>query len=432
MNKLQPKYRCPSCWVEFRPEETLWIATSEELGDDPQLEPTRFENYKSRLLRFLPEHFTPYYKALDDHKKPCLYLACPYCHLEFPKSYLESKSFMTSIVGGQGTGKTWFLVSLVWWIQRNFSTFALKFSNPFADLNGQMNDWIERFFPSQTDRQKSDAIPPSPEAANSVDVLLPNLYDKTKSDYTLSKLIQPYMYSFNRWDDNQLYSLCLYDHAGEDFTTQVGDERKHLTKHLGFHDTLFFLFDPTQNLKFIEEYKRYQKEKELLGAEKNTTKAVAMTTRNDPVNIFTEMAQRIKEEYVKKDGTRLFGAELYDHPVVIVVPKCDEWQSLLDEKYRKLLQTDPIDNVEGKGALVKKTIMEVSNAVRLLLRNYRPDFVDAVEGFASDVIFIPVSATGRNPDKDDTFRPGTLSPIWIGVPLLYALARHEAKLVNMI
>ncbi|MDO5577209.1 MAG: hypothetical protein Q4F84_09025, partial [Fibrobacter sp.] len=81
--------------------------------------------------------------------------------------------------------------------------------------------------------------------------------------------------------------------------------------------------------------------------------------------------------------------------------------------------------------LDKRTIDDVSDALHDLLREFAPDFVNALNAFAEKVVFIPVSATGKNPKKNDAednsfgFDSGSLQPVWIGVPLLYSLAVHD-------
>ena len=63
-----------------------------------------------------------------------------------------------------------------------------------------------------------------------------------------------------------------------------------------------------------------------------------------------------------------------------------------------------------------------------------PELVAAAEGFAEQVIYVPVSATGRGPEVDSRtgafgFRPRDIAPIWAEVPLLYALSKWTQAIV---
>ena len=76
----------------------------------------------------------------------------------------------------------------------------------------------------------------------------------------------------------------------------------------------------------------------------------------------------------------------------------------------------------------------VSRLVRDLLWKISPEIVAAAEGFASQVLYVPVSATGRGPEIDPDsgavgFRAKDMKPIWAEVPMLYALSRWTQGLV---
>ncbi len=79
-------------------------------------------------------------------------------------------------------------------------------------------------------------------------------------------------------------------------------------------------------------------------------------------------------------------------------------------------------------------IEEVSKLVRTLLWKISPEIVSAAESFASQVLYVPVSATGRGPETDPKtgafgFRPKDMKPIWAEVPMLYTLSRWTQGLV---
>ena len=73
-------------------------------------------------------------------------------------------------------------------------------------------------------------------------------------------------------------------------------------------------------------------------------------------------------------------------------------------------------------------IEAVSTQMRKLMSVYAPEFLNAAEGFAERVLFIPVSALGVSPEIDDDtgllgVRPNDVAPCWAEIPLLYLLSR---------
>ena len=72
--------------------------------------------------------------------------------------------------------------------------------------------------------------------------------------------------------------------------------------------------------------------------------------------------------------------------------------------------------------------------MRVILAKHAPEFVNAAEGFADKVTYIPGSALGRPPEEDpDTgmlgVRPQEVKPIWAEVPLLYLLNQTSTGLI---
>ena len=77
-----------------------------------------------------------------------------------------------------------------------------------------------------------------------------------------------------------------------------------------------------------------------------------------------------------------------------------------------------------------EVLREVSKNVEELLMEYGASIVTAARGFAKEVIFIPVTATGRSPivagsdangRVDLRFDPSQIFPRWVELPVLYAL-----------
>ena len=83
--------------------------------------------------------------------------------------------------------------------------------------------------------------------------------------------------------------------------------------------------------------------------------------------------------------------------------------------------------VKGKiHALDTEALRKVSDRIREFVLEYAPEVVNAAEGFAEDVTYIPGSATGCPPEQIGNsflFRPRDLDPMWIEVPALLALQK---------
>lgn len=362
MTTLPTSIKCPSCWHRFQIEQTVWIATSDDLREDQRLED------KNAFRRFLPRHFTPSGRAIDELGGECAEYACPRCHLPIPNAYFESSPFTTSIVGGSGTGKTFYLVVMTWWMKNYSSTVGLEFGDSFAELNKEyLEEPIEQFFPTRTFINGLQTISPNTSADRGQNVYLPKINPQAMLGRDAAELndrphtfIRPFVYSIKpAHTDNLPYSLCLYDHAGEDFWQKTDDPTKPLTMHLGFSDTLLFQFDPTQNLNFINAYKPDFRESDLVGKERDILKSHKDTVWNDPVSIFNEMARRIRQDYKKANNEKLRAAEKYDRPIIVVVTKCDAWKSLLPPEIQKRLEKDPFVEQEGKRPLSHAIIKEV-------------------------------------------------------------------------
>jgi hypothetical protein len=72
-------------------------------------------------------------------------------------------------------------------------------------------------------------------------------------------------------------------------------------------------------------------------------------------------------------------------------------------------------------------IRKVSAVIREMLRKYTPSIVSTAESFVDPrrVLYLPVSASGGSPvpGTDGKFRAGEINPMWVEVPMLYALSQ---------
>ena len=126
--------------------------------------------------------------------------------------------------------------------------------------------------------------------------------------------------------------------------------------------------------------------------------------------------------------------ELHQRPLVIVVTKWDSWEALLPGVTRD----DPYINSPNMStkALDGDRIEAVSKQLGDLLRKHTPEIVAAAEGFAQQLTFVPVSATGQAPEVDALtgtlgVRPRDIAPYWVEIPILHAISRWCPGLIGM-
>ncbi len=88
---------------------------------------------------------------------------------------------------------------------------------------------------------------------------------------------------------------------------------------------------------------------------------------------------------------------------------------------------------DGPATLDLDRIERVSAGLRKILLKLTPEFVAAAEDFCREVIYIPASALGTSPIRQETgllgIRPRDVKPRWAAVPLLYVLARWGGGLL---
>jgi len=95
----------------------------------------------------------------------------------------------------------------------------------------------------------------------------------------------------------------------------------------------------------------------------------------------------------------------------------------------------PAAGKEGTARVDLSRIESVSAKIRGLLIDTAPEFVTAAEDFCRHVIYIPVSALGRGPEKWDgqegLFVPaGEIRPKWVTAPFLYMFAKWSTGLIG--
>lgn len=395
---------CPYCWRYFNPENFLFIASNQDLrdpilgGDEP--------------LRFLPSRFTPDGLALDADGFQCSQRACPHCRLHFPESLLALKPLFLSLVGAPSSGKSYLLASMCWNLRTTLKHFDITFTDTDTTINAWLCEYERRLFVQANSKtlqhiDKTQIVNDGKhyQTINISDMrimlAMPSMFDIVSKAYS----------STDQDGHNRLArTLVLYDNAGEHFLQERDSEQSPGTRHILHSEALFFLFDPTMDVRFRNA---------LIQSKDIQLQLENKVDRQDLY--FTETIKRIRR------NLRLNHLEKYNKPVVVIVSKADVLgqeafllQEIKDNPWRS----------HGKGGahqLDYSRLLQVSFMIRSKLCDYAPQVVDAVEAFSSDVIYMPVSALGHSPSLDDNgqlaIRPLDIHPFWVEVPLIYVLAR---------
>ena len=410
-SNLMEKITCPHCWHSFDPIDVLWVAASPELLGD-------FRLGESEPRRFLPSRFDLQGRAVDEKGFSCKELACPHCHLDLPFPLLEMPSSFISIVGAPASGKSYFLAAMT---SRLRKILPQKFCLNFIDADPKMNLRLIEYESAQFQNDDENAVVKIEKTQEQGDLYNTVLMDDQRITYP-----QPFVFAISPLSNHVhaeksrrlSMSLALYDNAGESYLPVQGADRTTLpvTRHLGKSNSIFFLFDPLQDSRFRALCRSSSSDPQL---------------EDDPNGQFRKSPVRqdmILAEMIRR--TRLYrnmsSMERYPNPVVVVVTKLDAWKQLLPNVDFQP-PWSPVKNTEMY-VLRKKRIQTVSDAVRKLFHRNLPEIIGMVEQFASDVTYIPVSATGAPPIVDPAthengFRNRDIKPLWAEIPVLYALAR---------
>lgn len=415
--KLLSQIVCPHCWTVFRPEETLWIAESSDLGKDRKL--SEFER-----VRFLPTQFDAQGFAIDPKGLPCKDNACPHCHLRLPMGTLEAPAVFFSIVGAPASGKSYYLSS---------STFTLRSLMPrdflisYADADPVMNQRVReyeslQFFSGEQFRyiEKTDEQG--------------DLYNIVKIGNEEVTLPQPFVFTAqplpehpngNRLD-TVARTVCLYDNSGESYLPSVKADRASapVTRHLAQSSAIFFIFDPLQDPRFRKECAAFSSDPQL--QEQWVASSNRFSAQSQEA-VLSEMIKRVRSLL------RIRSNERYQKPFIVIVGKYDVWKPLLNVEEPELVSKQVYKEKEYNFLMMKR-LYELSSATRALLMSKTPEFVSVAESFAKDVVYIPVSATGLSPTIDSetkmaAFRSVDLKPKWCEIPMLYALTKVAPGLI---
>jgi hypothetical protein len=326
------------------------------------------------------------------------------------------KPLFLSLVGAPASGKSYFLASMTWRLR---TTLPEQFFISFSDADGAANQWL-------SDYEELLFVQPSPDAYASIDKteLRGHQYKEVVLRGLPTSLPMPSVFALQAEESSLFHqgaghfvgrSLVLYDNAGEHFQPGADSATDPGTQHLLHAESILFMVDPTKSPSFRRVLRQ------------NSDPQLTRTTiiqRQDTV--FTETINRIRLHL------GLDGRQKYVKPVVVLLAKAD----LLAGELSQALDTNPWkwDHSCQAHCLDVSTLMRISYDTRCLAVQHIPEVVKAVETFAQDVLYVPVSALGCSPVADprhgegvDTallvVRAGDINPKWVEVPLLYILYR---------
>lgn len=364
----------------------------------------------------MPTRFTVEGDAIDARGFACQSLACPHCHLHIPRALLELQSLFMSILGAPASGKSYFLTAMTWLLRQTLpQRFALTFGDADPASNRSLNEYEERLFLNEN----QDNLVALDKTA-----LEGDLYNTVLFNGQAVSFPRPFIFSLKPMDDHPnraavsklSRAICLYDNAGEHYLPGQDTASSPVTRHLALSRVLMFLFDPTQDPRLRRACGDKSHDPQMHDRARTSRQETILLEAADRVRRYTGLGQNARHE----------------RPLIVVVTKFDAWSMLLeDEKLTSPWVATKHDNLF---ALDLARIESVSDRVRSLLARLTPELVAAAEGFASNVIYVPVSSLGRAPEVDANsgllgIRPRDLQPTWTEVPFLYAMARWMGGLI---
>ncbi len=334
----------------------------------------------------------------------------------------EIRPMFLSIVGSPASGKSYFLAAMTWRLR---TVLPKYFALGFDDSDPAFNDRLQEY-------ESLQFLNPNPESLVVIEKteVHGDLCDTVLfGDHSVS-YPRPFVFSLLPLKGHPSLhgaakvarSICVYDNAGESFLPGEDTAASPVTRHLALSRVLMFLFDPTQDVRYRRLCSGKTGDPQMMerGDQPRRERAVRQET------ILYETAQRVR----RYAGLRQ--SQKYDRPLIVVVTKFDSWKHLLAGATLPAVRVATLS--DSYSAVNIEGIEEVSKLVKNLLWKVSPEIVAAAEGFSSQVLYVPVSATGRGPEIDpDTgalgFRPKDLKPIWAEVPMLYTLSRWTRGLI---
>jgi hypothetical protein len=403
---------CQNCWERFAPAEVRYIAAHPELYGDLLLGP-------NQPRRFLPSRFNPDGRAIDPKGQPCHRLACKRCHLPIPRVVVEQPTFFASLFGSPKSGKSYLLAAMTHRLRKSMpASFAVNFSDSDPEANAILHGYEDVLFAG-----------PNPDAMVQLKKTeeVGDWYQTVHFGNTEIRYPKPFLFNMTPLQGHPsgeragsvARSLCLYDNAGESFQPGADQPNNPVTQHMAKAHCLLFVFDPTQEPEFRKSCQAVSNDPQI---------AMPVTSRQEV--LLVEATRRVRTYRGLAANAR------HDRPLVVLVTKYDAWQALVGGKR---LENPWVPHASQAFSILRTDVIRrVSDVVRELLRRHVPQIVSEAESFVdpSRVLYVPVSATGGPPKPDAQgnlrHRVGDINPMWVEVPLLFALSQYVQGLVPFI
>lgn len=381
-------YRCPTCTTTFNAGEILFIAAHPALSGDNLLGPNAMQRFR---VETEPEGTLPM-KVLDAYGNLCHEKACPHCHHKLPNFFEPSEQHFFSLIGGQNSGKAYYLAALVHEAETIFSrdfSFCLQDAAPAT--NAPLHDLLMRL-----------QVSSGPQAIHLGKTLFKeNLHRKVWKGDSYKKLPTPFVYAFRK--ETEAHSVTFYNHSDySDPAFPAGSEH-----------ALFFLFDPTTNAAF----------RALLRNTDDPQLQRGSTVSGRQALLLSEIEIRVRTELGLKPGERS------RIPLAVIINKSDCWQSLLGP--------EPLLPIVRNGVVKMGNIEANSDRIRTLLFRICPNVCTNAEAISENVCYFAVSSLGSAPVefRDETTgetrsepQPGSLRPSRVSDPLLWAMSLRAPSL----
>lgn len=388
----RPLY-CPFCWCAFSASDVLAIASQPQLKGDSLLG-------GEAMQRFKPTAFNSRGLPLDEGGTPCRGTACPHCHSKLPSFYAELRPHVISLSGVRGSGKTYYLTTL---INEASRVFPRDFSAAFRDIAPELNAPLNR-------RRQSLFTATSPEQAYLEPTLpAPPQYKRIWKDGHFANLPVPFLHNISR--QSEVCSILTYDNAGGDFEGEAQEDAELVTGHYDIASAVFFLFDPTQSASFNRILSKGE-----------TGAGLGATARQSTLLNRMEIQLRLRFNCPAPAKLPI--------PLAFIIGKKDVWQELLGP--------EPLLPISNQGRLTPACIQANSNRLRRLLFSISPQLCLSAEALTDNVCYFAVSSFGReavgfedSKTGERLFAPesGSTRPEHVEDPLLWVLSQLEPNLI---
>ena len=389
-HSLRRSIVCPNCWREFPPSQVRFISESPGLRGDPVVGPLE-------QLRFRAMRFDAAGNAIDPQDARCNRMACPTCHLEFPRALLELPQVAISVVGAPGSGKTNLLAAGMWGLSRHAGEFGLQFVDADPAFNTAIHRNEDLLFATEDPAQ--DVTLPKTDVGGS------DLYRTVRVRGVEETVPKPSFFLVRRTGQARHSMLVLYDNAGEHFMPGPQSAAATAsTRHLERSAAIIMVFDPTQDLRFRSRFAPAHQGAGSTGHERQEL-------------VFNEAVARVR---------RLRGldpAAPISTPIVVALTKADAWADrALGAGWATLgLPSD----AAARRAAIDARLRDANSRCLQALAGTSPEFVNTLGALASDVWLVPVSSLGTSPQAVPgggfRLRARDICPIWPEMPFLLSL-----------